>query len=272
MGDYAARVEEDPARLEQIRTRLDQLYRMKSRYGGTIEAAIETGQRASSELSLLYTAAAGADALKERLADAKAEHLRLSAGLSKERQEAAVRLDHEMNEMLPELGMPGARFVTAFVRLGEPGAHGQESVEFRVSVNAGFEPGPLSRVASGGELSRIMLALKSILARQDRVPTLIFDEIDAGIGGLAAHRVAERLLTVARAHQVFVVTHLAQVASRANHHFLVEKTLDNGRASARISELLADARVHEIARLLGGDPESRISQAHARELLAAAGD
>jgi DNA repair protein RecN (Recombination protein N) len=175
-----------------------------------------------------------------------------------------------MNEVLPQLGLTDGRFETALIAQAEAGAYGAEGVEFRVTVNAGFEAGPLARVASGGELSRIMLALKSILARQDQVPTLVFDEIDAGLGGRAAHRVAERLHHVAAHHQVLVVTHLAQVASRANHHILVDKHVDGARAAVSVAALDGDARVAEIARLLGGDPESQVSLAHARELLATA--
>jgi len=270
MGEYAARIEADPRRLEAIRLRQDQLYRLKQRYGATVEEVIEAGRRARAELERLAGATAEQDAVARELEAARRENAQLCAALSDRRGQAAQRLDDEMNAALPQLGLAEARFVTARVPLAEPSSHGSESVEFRVTVNAGFEPAALSRVASGGELSRIMLALKSILARQDHVPTLIFDEIDAGTGGRAAHRVAERLQAVAAHHQVLVVTHLAQVASRANHHLLVDKRSDGERASVDVAALDGDARVREIARLLGGDPESRVSQAHARELLAAA--
>jgi DNA repair protein RecN (Recombination protein N) len=129
---------------------------------------------------------------------------------------------------------------------------------------------PLARIASGGELSRVMLALKSVLAEVDRVPVLIFDEIDAGVGGVVAAGVAEKLAEVATRHQVFVVTHLAQVAARGAHHLLVEKAVKDGETTADVRPLAAEARVQEIARMLGGDPESAKSRAHARELLSAA--
>jgi DNA repair protein RecN (Recombination protein N) len=162
--------------------------------------------------------------------------------------------------------MPDARFRTVLTPV-DAGPAGAETVEFHVSVNAGFEPAPIARIASGGELARIMLALKSALARQDRVPTLVFDEIDAGIGGRAAHRVADRLRDVARHHQVLAVTHLAQIASHAHHDFHVEKTERGSMAATFVTELHGEARTHEIARLLGGDPESRVSLDHARELI-----
>jgi DNA repair protein RecN (Recombination protein N) len=136
-----------------------------------------------------------------------------------------------------------------------------------VSVNTGFEPEALARVASGGELSRIMLALKSILAHEDRIPSLVFDEIDAGIGGRVANQVAAQLRDVAQQHQVFVVTHLAQIASRADHHIVVEKGIRAGKATTAIRIVTEDARIQELARMLGGDPESQASLEHARELL-----
>ena len=141
-------------------------------------------------------------------------------------------------------------------------------VEFLIAVNRGFEPRPLARVASGGELSRVMLALKAILARGDAVPTLVFDEIDVGIGGRIAHQVGAKLQQVARDHQVFVITHLAQIASRADHHLLVEKREREGSTLTSVTELRDEQRVRELARLLGGDPESATSLEHARELLA----
>src|SRR4029079_8032142 len=151
--------------------------------------------------------------------------------------------------------------------VAEIGANGAENVQFRIAVNAGFEPRELARVASGGELSRIMLALKTILARLDAIPTLIFDEIDAGIGGRIAVHVAQQLRTVSAHHQVFVITHLAQIASRADHQLLVEKVEREGTTLTRVGELHGAERVRELARMLGGDPESAVSLEHARELL-----
>jgi DNA repair protein RecN (Recombination protein N) len=150
----------------------------------------------------------------------------------------------------------------------EISAFGAEDIEFRIAVNTGFEPRPLSRVASGGELSRVMLALKTVLARLDAIPTLVFDEIDAGIGGKVAHDVGEKLKRLAADHQVFVVTHLPQIASRADVHLLVQKSEADGIVAADITPLTGEARVRELARLLGGDPESAASLEHARELLA----
>jgi DNA repair protein RecN (Recombination protein N) len=164
--------------------------------------------------------------------------------------------------------MTAGRFDVALDTHAQATAHGNESVEFRIALNAGLgEPKPLAKIASGGELSRVMLALKTILARVDRVPTLIFDEVDAGIGGRVATQVAEKLRDVAQHHQVFVITHLPQLASRATHHVVVEKVEREGTTLTRVNELKGEERVRELARMLGGDPESGVSLEHARELL-----
>ena len=189
--------------------------------------------------------------------------------MSEKRQAAATRLEEEVEALLPDLGLPAGTFKVQMDTLPEVESRGAESIEFLVSVNAGFPPSSLARVASGGELSRVMLTLKAILAQVDQVPTLVFDEIDAGIGGQVASLVAAKLKDVARYHQVFVVTHLPQLASQACSHLLVEKDEREGLAATAVRGLTGDARVREIARMLGGDPESETSQDHARELLAA---
>jgi DNA repair protein RecN (Recombination protein N) len=267
MGEYASHVESDPARLDHIRKRQDLLFRLKARYGPELDDVLTTLQRARSELDLLDTAQYDRSALSKELELKRAAHLQLCHELSERRRSAARLLVRDVNALLPDLGMPGGRFAVDLASVAAPGSHGAENIEFRITVNAGFEPRPLARVASGGELSRVMLALKCILARVDRAPTLVFDEVDVGIGGRVAHRVAETLRMVAAAHQVLVVTHLPQIASRADHHLLVEKTAAEGRTATAVHELSGDARVHELARLLGGDPESAASLQHARELL-----
>jgi len=271
MGDYASRIEDDPARLEQVRRRQDLLFRLKARHGPTLADVLAAGRAARAELDELGESTLDESKLRAGLEAARAEHARLAADLTRKRRRGAKRLDAEMNGLLPELAMPGGQFVTVLESHAEPGAHGAESIEFRVAANPGFEPGPLNRVASGGELSRIMLALKAILARHDRLSTLIFDEIDAGIGGAAAGVVADRLRDVASEHQVFVVTHLPQIAASADHHLHVEKEARGGRASTAVRVLGDEQRVGEIARMLGGEAESGTGRAHARELLARRG-
>jgi DNA repair protein RecN (Recombination protein N) len=167
--------------------------------------------------------------------------------------------------------MNGGKFTVVLNEKSSPDENGSEDVEFRVALNVGHDARPLARVASGGELSRVMLALKTILARVDRVPTLIFDEVDAGIGGRVGLQVGDTLRKVAREHQVFAISHLPQIAARAHHHIVVAKGAKGGVTTADISVLEGTSRVNEIARMLGGDPESKVSRAHAKELLESAG-
>lgn len=270
LGDYQGRVDLDPGRLEEIRTRLDGLTRLKRKYGATLEDVLEAREGLRGQLAELDGAGLDRSRLQREL-DAAREHLAEAADrLSERRSWAADRLESEISELLPSLGLTGSTFKVSLDPLAEVGSFGAEEVEFRVSLNQGFEPGPLARVASGGELARVMLALKTVLARLDSIPTLIFDEIDAGIGGVVANAVAERLCEVGREHQVLVVTHLAQVASRADGHLRVEKgPSEEGLADARLQKLHGTDRVTEVARLLGGDPDSEASRGHARELLEA---
>jgi len=268
MERYAAGIEHDPRRLDEIRRRQDLLFRLKTKYGQTLEEVLEVGRRARAELDLIDNAEWELGALRKRLAAAEEELAAAAAELTAARQVAMERLSGEVCAVLPELGMAGgAVFRAERIPLDEPGPFGAEEVEFRVSLNRGFEPRPLSYVASGGEMSRIMLALKTILARLDSVPTLVFDEVDAGIGGRVALQVGDKMRDVAGTHQVFAITHLPQIASRAHVHLLVRKGERDGRTTTDVLPLEADDRVHEIARMLGGDPESAVSLEHARELL-----
>lgn len=269
MGEYSAGIEYDPARLDEIRRRQDLIFRLKSKYGPTLADVLETGRRARAELDLLDGGEFERRALEKEEAAAREALEKVAAELTARRREAGSRLEDEVGAILPELGLGGGRFEVALDPLPEIGANGAESVEFRVALNVGFEPRPLARVASGGELSRVMLALKTILARLDRIPSLVFDEIDTGIGGQIGHRIGEKLRSVAEHHQVFAITHLAQIACRADHHLHVEKGEAGGVTTTRVTVLDDDARIAELARMLGGDPESAASVQHARELLGA---
>jgi DNA repair protein RecN (Recombination protein N) len=269
MGDYASGVEHDPARLEHVRERLDRLFRLKRKYGPELADVLATAQRVREELEDLDDADHDLDRLHRSIADVESKLEHEAAALSALRHAAAAGLAESVTTVLPELGLTGATFEVRLATHDVISAGGAESVEFLVSMNRGFEPLPLSKIASGGELSRVMLALKSILAGVDRVPVLVFDEIDAGIGGVVATAVAQKLTEVATRHQVFVVTHLAQVASRASRHFLVEKGQGEDITTAGVRPLQGEERVEEIARMLGGDPGSATSRQHARELLGA---
>jgi DNA repair protein RecN (Recombination protein N) len=270
VGDYASGVEHDPGRLESVRARLDRLFRLKRKYGPELADVLATAQRVRSELTDLEDAEHDLGALKKRVDEGAAALRSAAEELGRLRRRAADGLGGAVAEMLPELGLAGATFEVRLTTHPSISAGGSEVVEFLVSPNPGFEPMPLARIASGGELSRVMLALKAVLAEVDRVPVLIFDEIDAGVGGMVAGAVAAKLAEVATRHQVFVVTHLAQVAARGEQHMLVEKEATGGVTAADVRPLTGEARVEEIARMLGGDPDSAKSRAHARELLAAA--
>jgi DNA repair protein RecN (Recombination protein N) len=267
---YEESIDLDPSRLDTVRRRRDLLFRLTKKYGGTLAAVIQTGDDAKRELDLLDSAGIDLRELESRERAARAALKEHAAALTSLRAAAATRLARAVDEVLPDLGMPDGHITVALVPLGEIGATGAESVEFRVALNVGHDPRPLARVASGGELSRVMLALKTILARLDRVPTLVFDEVDAGIGGRVGLQVGETMRRVASDHQVFAITHLPQIASRGHHHILVSKGARGGVTTADVTILDGDARIAEIARMLGGDQESDVSRAHARELLDAA--
>ena len=268
LGEYAAGVEHDPRRLEEVRRRLDLIFRLKRKYGPELADVLANGQRVREELQELEEADHDLGELRRGLEEAQKELAAAAERLGALRRSAAADLSKAVETALPELGLAGASFQVRLRALEEIGPHGGEAVDFLFAANAGFETMPLSRIASGGELSRVMLALKSILARVDQIPVLVFDEIDAGIGGVVATAVARKLSEVARRHQVFVVTHLPQLASRSDAHLLVEKRQRRGSTVTSVRTLEGEERVEEIARMLGGDPESAASREHAREMLA----
>ena len=269
--DYAGSVELDPSRLEQVRRRRDQLFGLLKKYGPSLENVMEAGSNARAELDLIDTAQFDLANLNAREGDLRKKLVSEAEKLSDMRLSAAKKLAKAVDALLPSLGMPDGRLRVTLTSRDEPNSEGAEDVEFRVALNVGHEDRPLARVASGGELSRVMLALKTILARVDRVPTLIFDEVDAGIGGCVGLQVGDTLRRVAGEHQVFAISHLPQIAARAHHHIVVAKGAKGGVTTADITVLEGTSRVNEIARMLGGDPESKLSRAHAKELLESAG-
>jgi len=278
LGSYAQRIEADPARLEQIDDRLQELQRLKRKYGGSIEAAIGTLDRSRAEITELET-------MEESRAEAEAElaqtldHLwRLARGLSTQRRQSAAELKRRMEAELKTLEMRNAVFEArfgnandgqaAFTRDGATlGATGYDSVEFYLSANLGQPAMPLGKIASGGELSRVMLALKCLEARRRAVATLIFDEVDAGIGGGVAEVVGRKLKQLAKFHQVLCVTHLPQIAAFADQHFVVEKEQRRGTTASRVSALERGERIEELARMLGGVEITDKIRRAARELL-----
>jgi DNA repair protein RecN (Recombination protein N) len=263
---YAAEVEEDPERLAEVERRRDLLFKLTGKYGATIEAVLATREQSAAELDLLDTADVDLRALGARRMAAETALGAAADALSAKRRDAADRLARGVSRLLPQLGLPGGKLLVALARLPEPAAHGQESVHFDVQLNVGLEAKPLARVASGGELSRLMLALKVVLARHDAIATLVFDEVDQGIGGEIGAQVGSALAEVAERHQVLVITHLPQIAARADQHLVVSKEARGGIATSDVQTMHGEDRVGELARMLG-DAEGDAARRHAQALL-----
>lgn len=273
LRDYAQQLEADPDRQVVVEDRLDLIQRLKKKYGGSVEVVVATGRLAQEELQLL-------DNREERTAeltgllDEEARRLHtLAQQLSKKRIDAAKRMTTLVGAELAALKMEQAIFqvtVSSDESAEGLGPAGRDRVEFLLSSNPGEPPRPLGRVASGGELSRIMLALKTVLAEMDQVPVLVFDEIDTGVGGAVAAAMGTRLRKLGSFHQVFCITHLPQVASQAEHHLLVEKGLESQRTSTSVRVLQGMGREEEIARMLSGPTITKKVRETAAELIAGA--
>jgi DNA repair protein RecN (Recombination protein N) len=258
----------DPARLEEIDGRLDVLARLKRKYGDSVEAILAHRGSIATELDRLERHEEILAVAQRELAQLEAEVTESARALSAARLRAAADLAVQVERELRQVGMDRAVFEIAVTPLAEPSATGVDRVEFRLSANPGEAVRPLARVASGGELSRTMLALKTVLAARDRVPTMVFDEIDAGIGGRVADMVGQKLAAIARERQVLCVTHLAPIAVRAAAHQRVVKSVRSGRTTVAVGALARTERVEEIARMLGGEAITEAARRHARELLA----
>ena len=265
---YAEGIEVDPARLRQLERRREQLLQLQRKYGPTIEQVQAAVADARSELALVDDATLDQEALAAARAVAEGELVEAAAALTRARHGGARQFATAVSGLLPALGMAEGRLAVQLEPLPATSAEGAETVAFLAVLNAGTDPRPLARLASGGELSRVMLALSTVLARLQQVPTLVFDEVDAGIGGAVAWQVGALMRAVARHHQVLAISHLAQIAARADHHIVVRKGAIGTVTTADTTVVTDDARVVEIARMLGGDADREVSRAHARELLA----
>ena len=254
------------AELDEVEQRLDLLYRLKQKYGSTVEDVIAFGQKAREELDNIQHS-------QQRYDTLQAEKLRLYAKarekaevLTQTRLKAFEELNTRISGTLDFLNMPGVRMTLRHTR-GPLASHGQDSVEFYISTNPGEAPKPLAKIASGGELSRITLAIKNAMADKDAVPTVIYDEIDSGVSGKAAGRIGEVLRQSAQGHQILCITHTAQIAALADCHLLIQKNVSNERTYTEIHPLDENGRVEALARLISGDHVTELSRANAREML-----
>lgn len=273
---YLSKLIFDPERLEQVQERLSLINKLKKKYGATIADIVAYRDSAQAELDALQEGEQDKTVLEKEIPALEAELFAAGTALSKKRNAAAATLQQKTQDILAQLGMPKVVFAVQ-VSAPEPngnkqraGMYGFDSVEFLISTNPGEPVKPLNKIASGGELSRVMLALKTVLAAADEADTLVFDEIDTGIGGEVARAVAEHLQRLARDKQILCITHLAVIAASADTHIKIRK-IQSDNTSLSLAQIIAgDARVEEIARMLAGDEVSAASRVHAKELLEAA--
>jgi len=275
VSSYHTRVESDPQQLEQMGDRLDLIQKLKKKYGNTIEEIIDFGAKASAALERMEQSTEEIEKLKSGIQEIKFGLTDKAKQLTKKRGATARELEKKVETELGHLGMKKTTFTVKITQ--EPGGdtfdglklgpRGADRVEFLISTNPGEEPKPLAKIASGGELSRIMLALKTILVEGDSIPTLVFDEVDAGIGGAVAEEVGKKLKRVASKRQVFCITHLPQIASMAGSHYGVTKSVKKDRTSTEVRLLDKQERVDEIARMLGGKTITDATVEHAREMI-----
>jgi DNA repair protein RecN (Recombination protein N) len=284
LQDYNARIEFNPERLDEIRERLGELDFLARKYGGTVEAVLAFREEIGKTYELAVNFEGAIAKLAERIAEGQERLSRAAYRLSQKRHEVAERIEGMIAVELATLGMPHAQFVVRFglqddaagwvafpegnrTRRVAAFPAGADLVEFHISANLGEDPRPLAKVASGGEISRIMLALKTILAKSERLPILVFDEIDNGISGTIARRAGESMHRLAQYHQIIAITHLPQIASLGDTHFVVDKVVEEGRTKTRIRELDEAERAEQIALLLAGDAVSEAALQSARELI-----
>ena len=258
--------ETNDAELDEVEQRIDLIYKLKRKYGDTVEDIIAFGQKAREELELIQSS-------QERVEHLQAEQHRLyvlarekAETLTQTRLKAFEELNKRISGTLDFLNMPGVRMTLHHAR-GPLASHGQDSIEFYISTNPGEAPKPLAKIASGGELSRITLAIKNAMADKDAVPTVIYDEIDSGVSGKAASRIGEVLRQSAEGHQILCITHTAQIAALADCHLLIQKNIANERTYTEIHPLDEDGRVDALAHLISGDHVTELSRANAREML-----
>jgi len=267
INSYSEKLDANPDRLEVVETRINTIKQLKKKYGETIEEILAYRDQVSASLDVISNYDNELATLKEAVSTKAAEYKRLAELLTAGRKEAAKKLEGEVTGELKELSMPHVSFQTAIGSKNVSGTAGSDEVEFLISPNKGEPLKPLARIVSGGEVSRIMLAFKTTLARIDSVSTLIFDEVDAGIGGNALLAVAQKLSLVGQDRQVICVTHSPQIAGRGSWHYHIVKAVENERTVTRVQELSFEQRIVEIARMLAGGKVTDVAKIHAAEIL-----
>ena len=271
LRDAMTEVDFDPSELEDIDERLDLLYRLSKKYGDTEEEMLEYLEKARVELDNIAFSEERVKELQKQEKEALAETETAACKLTESRKTAGEKLSNAICSELEFLDMPNVRFVVKCNDIGLT-ENGKDEIEFLISANAGEEPKPLAKIASGGELSRIMLAIKNVLAETDGVDTMIFDEIDTGVSGRAAQKIAMKLRSASKGRQVICVTHLAQIAAQGDVHLYISKSVSDGKTYTNIKSLIEEERVAEIARIMGGMEITKLQLESAREMLANAGN
>lgn len=269
--DAMTEVDFDPSELEDIDERLDLLYRLSKKYGDTEEEMLEYLEKARAELDNIAFSEERVKELQKQEKEALAETETAACKLTESRKTAGEKLSNAICSELEFLDMPNVRFVVKCNDIGLT-ENGKDEIEFLISANAGEEPKPLAKIASGGELSRIMLAIKNVLAETDGVDTMVFDEIDTGVSGRAAQKIAMKLRSASKGRQVICVTHLAQIAAQGDVHLYISKSVSDGKTYTNIKSLIEEERVAEIARIMGGMEITKLQLESAREMLANAGN
>jgi DNA repair protein RecN (Recombination protein N) len=277
---YNSKIKFDPERLEAIRNRLGEFYKLKKKYGGTLKSVIEYKEEIEAELKLSESFDLEIEKLEKEIHSAKIIFSEQCVKISNERKTVAKKLEENIVKILSELGMEKSKFYVNFrmekdkdgwAKIGNENysatSKGVDIIEFYISPNPGEELKPLVKIASGGEISRIMLALKSLLAESDKIPTLIFDEIDIGVSGRIALALGKNLKKLSRSHQTLCITHLPQVAAMSDKHYSVSKVIEGKRTITQIRELSKNERITEIAKLLGGETVTETNIKNARELM-----
>ncbi|HEY3874060.1 MAG TPA: DNA repair protein RecN [Candidatus Kapabacteria bacterium] len=267
IGNYASEIQLDASELNALRERAQVLQRLKKKFGGSLDAVLGKKRELEEKLSFEEEFQERITEKEKDLSLLNPKAAKLASALSKSRNAAAKKLEPQIVTILKELGIEHSRFEVEFVDELELNSNGMDKIEFLISTNAGEEPKPLARVASGGEISRIMLAMKTVLAKGDKLPLLIFDEIDSGISGRVAQRVGRAMKALAKEHQTIAITHLAQIAACGDEHFLAEKSSSKGSTSSRLLKLSEREHIEEVARLISGDALNQSAIANAKELI-----